>query len=187
MEQQSEIAGYPLQWPMGWGRTDYPGQSRFHTSFGVARDSLLREVELLGGTNVIISSNIRLRRDGYPYTNTGRPSDQGVCVYFALNGESQAVPCDKWILIEDNMQAINRTVEALRGLERWGAKEMVNAAFRGFKALPMATRYFDGCTTKEETQSRFRKLAKEMHPDKGGDMQSYVEMQEEYTERLLNI
>lgn len=34
------------------------------------------------------------------------------------------------------MRAIEKTIEALRGLERWGAKEMVNAPFRGFKALP---------------------------------------------------
>jgi hypothetical protein len=34
------------------------------------------------------------------------------------------------------VRAIDLTIAALRRLDRWGTKELVNAAFSGFKALP---------------------------------------------------
>src|SRR5690606_9584801 len=129
------MEAYPLQWPDGWPRTDRPARARFDTSFARARAELLNELRLLGATGVVISSNIELRRDGLPYANAKQPDDRGMAVYFTLRGEQQCIPCDVWDRTEDNLQAIRLTVAALRGLDRWGAKEMVNAAFRGFKAL----------------------------------------------------
>ena len=34
------------------------------------------------------------------------------------------------------MQAIAKTIEALRGINRWGTGDMMEAAFKGFSALP---------------------------------------------------
>jgi DnaJ-domain-containing protein 1 len=36
----------------------------------------------------------------------------------------------------EHARKIELTIAALRGLDRWGAKELLNAAFWGFKALP---------------------------------------------------
>jgi hypothetical protein len=63
------------------------------------------------------------------------PEDQGVAVYFTYNGSEQCIPCDKWRTIRENMRAIELTIAALHGLDRWEAKEVVNAAFFGSKAL----------------------------------------------------
>lgn len=187
------IDAYPLQWPPAWPRTKYREQARFDTSFARARQQLLRELDLLGATGVVISSNIMLRQDGLPYANQKQPEDRGIAVYFTLNGEQQCIPCDKWTRTEDNLQAIRKTVEALRGLERWGAKEMVNAAFRGFKALP-ETIIMGEHTSKawwevlqvsqhadwEVIEAAYKRLLHKTHPDKGGTDFEFQELQVAY-------
>lgn len=186
------IDAYPLTWPQAWPRTLRPTYSRFQTSHWEAVNGLLRELNLLGARDVIISTNIPLRRDGLPYSNYRTPEDTGVAVYFNLNGEAQCIPCDKWNSVADNLQAIRKTVEALRGLERWGAKEMVNAAFRGFKALPETASTIipneawydvlgvDPNASKDEIRAAFKTKAKLYHPDAGGDDQEFARIRKAY-------
>jgi curved DNA-binding protein CbpA len=40
--------------------------------------------------------------------------------------------------------------------------------------------YFFDCSTKEEAKAKYRKLAKELHPDKGGKIESMKELQRQY-------
>lgn len=181
------VDAYPLTWPFGWPRTKRKNRARFNTSFANARDSLLRELNLLGAKKIVISSNLALRRDGLPYANQNYAEDPGIAVYFVLREEEQCIPCDKWGKSGDNLHAINKTVEALRGIERWGAKEMVNAAFRGFKALPAPKpepqiKYFADCVDEDHIKQRFKKLVKELHPDFGGTTPEFQEMKEQYDE-----
>lgn len=184
------IDAYPLQWPAAWPRTKQPQSARFDTTFARARGKLLSELSLLGARDVVISSNIELRRDGLPYANSRQPEDVGIAVYFLLNGEQQCIPSDKWNRIEDNLQAIRKTVEALRGLERWGAKEMVNAAFRGFKALPetiimgehTAKAWYEVLQVsqnadKEVVEAAYKRLLHKVHPDVGGSDFAFQEVQ----------
>lgn len=128
---------YPLCWPAGWLRT--PAQkrkgARFEVSFAVARDELLRELQLLKASSVIISSNVPLRRDGLPYANYRQPEDPGVAVYFQLKGKPHVLACDRWDLVKDNIRAVGLHVAAIRGIERWGVGS-VEQAFMGYQALP---------------------------------------------------
>lgn len=190
------IDDYPLQWPAAWPRTKSPQRARIETSQGAAQSGILRELNLLGATNVVMSTNIELRHDGLPYVRQVRADeDPGVAVYFTLNGEQQCIPCDKWTTIADNMQAIRKTVEALRGLERWGAKETVNAAFRGFKALPetaIVTPYtarpwhevleVSPTASLETIKAAYRSMLHKHHPDKGGDPREFEAVQRAYRE-----
>jgi hypothetical protein len=64
------------------------------------------------------------------------PVDSGVAVYFTRDQQQMVFACDKYDLLRDNMQAIAKTIQAMRGIERWGAGDMMNRAFSGFKALP---------------------------------------------------
>lgn len=82
MQTQQPIEAFPLSWPVSWARTSHPKSSRFKTTFKTARDGVLREVRLMGGKGVIISSNIQLKRDGLPYANFPKLSDTGIAVYF---------------------------------------------------------------------------------------------------------
>lgn len=177
---------YPLQWPPNWRRTESFRRKKaaFHCTFGAVVQSVLNEIKLLGGKNPVISSNIPLRRDGLPYANQRQPEDVGVAVYFQLKGKSQCVPCDTWNKVEDNLRAIEKTISALRGIERWGAKDMVDAAFQGFQQLAYTppVRYFDGFSSKATAKDKYREHCKKLHPDLGGKQEEFQEMQRQYDE-----
>jgi hypothetical protein len=131
---------YPLYWPEGWKRTAYREDSRFKTGFGAARKYLFEELERMGASKVILSTSIPLRNDGMPRANM-RPDggDTGVAVYFERKGKPMVFACDKFKKSEDNIYAIAKTIDAMRGIERWGASDMMERAFSGFKALPSTT------------------------------------------------
>lgn len=182
------IDAYPLSWPAHWPRNQYPEHSRFDTPADAARSGILRELELLGATNVIISTNLELDRTGRPFARQRAIADTGVAVYFDLDGQQRCLPCDKWKLIQDNLHAIELTISALRGLSRWGAKEIVAAAFQGFQALPAGTSSGSWWQTLEvqstaselEIEGAYRKLAKLHHPDVGGDPMTFHRINDAY-------
>lgn len=181
------IDAYPLSWPAHWPRTARPEPSRFGVTFAVARDHLLDELARLGATDIVLSSNVELRRDGLPYANRPEPDDPGVAVYFRLNGENRCIPVDRWDRVKDNLRAAGLTVAALRGLDRWGANQIVDAAFRGFAALPA------GGTTETSAwwevlgvardaspatvRAAYRELVKRHHPDRGGVAETFHAIQ----------
>ncbi len=155
--------------------------------------NLLNQLQLMKASNVVISSNVMLRLDGLPYANQRRPDDSGVAVYFTLKGEQQCIPCDRWDLVDHNIHAIGLTVEALRGLERWGAKEMVDAAFSGFKALPAGSSKsvasgwwtvlgLSRNATRADIETAYRLLVKTHHPDRGGDPDLFKRLNQAYQE-----
>lgn len=173
MEAPTEA--YPLTWPIGRPRACSPEQSRFNTSLGKAIRAVQNEVGRLGGRHLIISSNLPLRRDGMPYANYSQPADRGVAVYFTYKKRPMCFACDRWNRIEDNMWAIAKTIDALRGIERWGSGEMIEQAFTGFVALPAPEQPWQTLgldtsrPTKEQIDAAHRRLASQHHPDKGGD------------------
>jgi hypothetical protein len=194
----TDHTAYPLAWPPGRPRTPSHRResSRFHgttarpstsTESGTyraraplamseSRRQLFAELARLGARRVIVSTNVPLRNDGLPYADARRRvDDPGVAVYFEIKGEKTAIACDRWLSVAENMRAIAKTIEAIRGIERWGSGEMVRAAFRGFKALPPTERPWREIlglpirdVTREEIESRFRELARISHPDTGG-------------------
>ena len=175
---------YPLQWPEGKPRTKYPERSRFNVGPATARDELFRELEMLGGKNIVVSTNVKLRLDGLPYASQRDPDDRGVAVYFSYKGNQVCFCCDRWDLIKDNMQAIRHTISALRGIARWGTGDMVEAAFRGFTALPPPkkeihwTHILDigSAYSIEEIEAQYKSLARKHHPDNGGDVEKMAEI-----------
>ena len=111
---------FPLHWPEGWPRTTSRHSSAFQSSLGDARDHLMHQLDMMGARYTILSSNLELRRDGLPYANQRQPEDPGVAIYFQWRGKQMTFACDRWQKVEDNVRAIGKTVEALRGIERWG-------------------------------------------------------------------
>lgn len=181
------IEAYPLSWPAGWRRQPDPLPSKFKTTLIDARYGLVRQLELLGATDIIISSNAELSRTGDILARQRRIDDTGVAAYFRLDQAQLSIPCDKWVRLEDNLHAIELTVEALRGLERWGAKDMVSAAFAGFAALPETTgrAWWDVLglypeATPPEIETAYRLRLKVAHPDSGGSTEAFHELQQAY-------
>lgn len=197
---------HPLAWPPGWPRTSGSrrrapytyGQPRRAYHSGAAdcsspRDFLLEELRRLGAKGVVISTNVTLRRDGLPYANQRMPEDPGVAVYFQLDGEPRCIPCDRWDRVADNLYAVARTIAALRQLDRDGTHRMVSAAFSGFKALPAhgtGTPWWSVLGIPAEVTDRavivaaYRRLARELHPDVGGDPVAFAALSGAYRQAL---
>lgn len=116
------ITAYPLAWPLHKPRTDqwkieHSGFDRKRT-LATSRDLLVNEVKLLRGTGLIVSSNIPLRLDGLPRSGYAAPRDAGVAIYFKRDKQDMAFACDRWDRVEDNIYAIAKTIDALRGVAR---------------------------------------------------------------------
>ena len=210
------IEAYPLSWPAGVPRTKNRESSRFHTTtrqhsptnpdfswkrkadltLARTRDELLVEIQRLGGTQVVLSTNVELRNDGLPYSNRRKPDDPGAAVYFQRKGKPMAFACDKWDDVPDNLRAITKTIEALRGIERWGASDMVERAFSGFQALPSAPQkrnWWDvlkvGSNERDidKIANKRNQLAFDNHPDRGGSNERMAEINAAYAEAVYHL
>lgn len=180
---------YPLCWPSSWPRTEplRRESSRMKSALSSALKNLQAEVARLGGKNLQLSSNYTLGNE--------RPQDPGVVAYFTRDGDAVAIPCDRWKTLAENVQAIAKTIEALRGIERWGAKHMVKAAFRGFAALPESSSARScwqilGLTPNSSVDAinqAFRQLAQVCHHDLGGSDAAMAELNEARTQALKAV
>ncbi len=182
----SEQSAFPLSWPVGWKRTKAPQYSRFDSpTVAKARDHILAELYRMGVPDyrVVISTNIPLRRDGLPYSNQKEPMDTGVAVYFTLNKSPKALACDKWRTVGENLWSIAKTIEATRGIERWGSVTM-EQAFAGYTALPQKTEDswpevlgVAQAASMDEILLAYRTKAKTTHPDGGGSQEAFIRIQ----------
>lgn len=71
------------------------------------------------------------------------------------------------------MRAIGKTVEAMRGIERWGASDMLDRAFTGFEALAAPEQWWQvlgvgQSASRDEISRAYREKARTAHPDQGG-------------------
>jgi hypothetical protein len=179
---------YPLTWPAGWPRTPVHARtySQFKTTTDKAFGQLVAELERLRARAVIVSSNLKLRNDGFPYANQPRNDDEGIAVYFTRRGKDYVLACDKFSKREDNLRALALTIEAIRGIERWGSSDLMERAFTGFAQLagPMDVRTWsqvlevpDHAPT-EEVREAYRRLRSSTHPDKPtGDAARFNDVQ----------
>jgi len=128
------VEAYPLCWPEGWTRENCKEESNFATSGTKAHKMLMDEIRRMGGTGIVLSTNVPLRQDGMIRMDR-EPVDAGVAVYFTRKQKQVVFACDRFDLLRDNMLSLAKTIEALRGIERWGASEMLERAYSGFKQL----------------------------------------------------
>lgn len=198
-----EIEAFPLAWPQGRPRKRFRNSAKFdaEVSIGRTRDELLHELTRFRASHVVISSNLQLRLDGLLRANQPQPQDPGVAVYFRLNNVPHAIACDAYTKVQHNLRAIAKTIEAQRGILRWGAVT-AEQVFAGFKQLPppsasavdapltleAAAEFVSFGTgsayTKTELIGRVQKyreayriLVKAMHPDAGGLPQQWEKLQ----------
>jgi len=188
----SEQQAYPLSWPEGWSRTQFRKSSNFKRtapefagrrhSMEESCDFLADELGRLGAKKQILSTNVQRRLDGRPYSGQGQPRDPGAAVYFELKGKPVSLACDKWDRVEDNVWAIAKHIEALRGQQRWGVGS-IEQAFRGYTALPglgesEASSWWKTLGVPinagpDQVKEAYRILVKKHHPDSGGDSEMF--------------
>lgn len=207
--EQSTVDAYPLQWPDGWPRTE-PGDrkyGRFGTrgiepgrSWSSSKDITIAqaitrirsELSALDGgrthwdridpDQTVISTNLRQRNDGLPYSNQRDPEDPGAAVYFVMDGKRQCIPCDSYTKVAQNLAGIAATIEALRTLERHGSG-LMERAFTGFTALPppivgeppwYEVLQVPADAGPDAVRAAYRSLRKCSHPDHGGDADRFA-------------
>jgi hypothetical protein len=98
-----------------------------------------------------------------------------VAVYFRYGKREMCFACDAFRTVRENAYSIAKTIEALRGIERWGASDMMERAFRGFAALAASSQddWWDvlECLPTADTDTinaQYRVRARSAHPDAGG-------------------
>ena len=139
----------PLSWPNVWPRTSIEKQDRGWqfkrrsdgyggrlVTFAEGRDSLYDELRKLGATSPVVTTNHPTDRYGIPTESKRRIGDEGVAVYFSLNGTPMVMASDRFDNAAANMRSLALAIEALRQLERHGGGTMMEKAFTGFVALP---------------------------------------------------
>ncbi|MFZ4286601.1 hypothetical protein [Variovorax sp. HJSM1_2] len=187
---------YPLTWPEGWKRTAAsarkPGLFRksgndLSVFQGVER--VLEELAKLSihTDDVIISTNLQTRLDGYPRSNQAKPSDTGVAVYWQQNPKApmRCMAVDQYDDVAQNLAAIAATLEAMRAIKRHGGAAILDRAFTGFTALPAPAsqrgwrevlEYGNGPAVASQIQQHYRILLKSTHPDHGGTHAAMAEL-----------
>jgi hypothetical protein len=190
------ITNYPLTWPIRRPRTRNRKRAAFR-SRGSARLTiadacarLLRELRRLGVRQAIVSSNAPPTSTGLPRSSSSEPADPGAAVYFERAGRPYCLACDRWDRVADNIAAIAAEIEANRGRERWGVVTL-DEAFEAFVArLPATTQWWQKLglahpdVTPDHLRKVFRELARQHHPDLGGDAAKMSEYTAAYEEGL---
>ncbi len=187
-----DITNYPLSWPVGRDRT--PLNSRKRSAFGrhsviqSAKD-LENQMKIMRATGLVISTNVKVRNDGLPYSSQRPPDDTGVAVYFDWKKKPIVFACDKWRTVEENLWAIAKHIEALRGQERWGVGSL-DQAFAGYAALPDPNERkpwevlgISPTATSEDARLAYKALCRKYHPDtgeNGGDVEQFDRVQKAY-------
>lgn len=186
------VEAFPLAWPEGWERienNDYREEAQFTVNMARARDDLIAEIIRLCGRYpdplMVISTNVSLRLDGLPYANQRAPEDPGAAVYFRYRGTQRVFACDIYRRVEHNLRAIGKTIEAIRGIERWGASDMLERAFTGFEALPAPDSWRKILNVSADADwgtvhNVYMSRRAQCHPDRGGDPDEFDSIMKAY-------
>lgn len=141
-------ARYPLAWPAKRPRRKAAARVRGEFSeaaetkgktkaitLSTACDRLEDQIDRLGGTYPVLSSNVELRMDGRPRADRAPPVDPGICVYFQLKGVPYVLACDTFTDVAQNIAAVANHIDTLRRQERYGVASATEA-LQAFQALP---------------------------------------------------
>lgn len=206
---------YPLHWPDHWPRTSTGGRRRSnfntrHDTGAVCRtkrsltvaEGLRRVLDALRkmgvpSYNVIISTNMQVKGDGLPYSGRRDPEDPGVAVYWRRGDRQECIAIDQYDRLADNLAAIAGTLDALRGIERWGGAAILERAFTGFAALPPAASStasawwlvlgVDHSASAADIESAYRRARREAHPDHGGSAEKFDAVQKAWRQARAEL
>lgn len=121
-------------------------RSQFDTTWTKTLDLLGREIDHLGGHDVVIEVDVReqdIRIDGMLRANARSDSPAVVVAFDTRDHGPMLYRCDRYVAQwhdqgpdwQHNVRAIALTLEALRAVDRYGATE-TGQQYTGFKALP---------------------------------------------------
>ncbi|WP_375445770.1 DnaJ domain-containing protein [uncultured Fibrella sp.] len=226
---------YPLQWPYGWPKTvlhEAWSTSKLET-LASERDTLLKELERLGATKVVITSNGQVGASGQLLAKQAKLREPGVTVFFRLGTFDYAIASDRYDSLAGNLRALGSTVNCLRTISRHHSPYLLRhllspLCWRACSARPEPGAHSSADNTRsagsgqrkkgqqkpppkqeqarrppptpkatpwrvmlgdlgkvltwETVKKNYRKLAMELHPDKGGTTTGFQDLQRAYEE-----
>lgn len=166
--------------------------SRFDSTWTKTLNLLGREIDMLGGRDVVLEIDVReqdIKLDGMLRANA-RSASPAVVVAFESKHGPMLYRCDRFTSKwsdqgpdwQQNVRAIALTLESLRAVDRYGATE-TGQQYTGFKALPAGRSMPASHTTTEQARevitsvvgvvdrpwdTRFKVARAEAHPDRNG-------------------
>lgn len=207
---EEDIRAYPLSWPIGRPRAKSREAAPFHAKATETRTrpsgekytisktrvrsisegvrAVAEELRRFGASGVVISTNVKPTLSGTPSRETPKGNDPGVAVYFRLNGQPHAIAVDKWDRVADNLTAVSKHIEAIRGQLRWGCADVAQV-FAGFRALPAVGApkpwwtimgFREPPASPEVLERKRDELARLHHPDRGGNPNQMAEINAAY-------
>lgn len=206
---------YPLQWPLGWRRTERRREARFGKSargggpvnpyvaarpltITEAHDRLSDELVKMAVDlrTVVISTNVAQTMSGRPRSGQRKPHDPGAAVYWVdtFNGKPRVMAIDQYDRVEDNIAALAATVAAMRAIERHGGAVILERAFTGFEALPAprtAREWWEvlgvpRSADRSAVRAAYRALASVHHPDRAaGSHEAMAELNAAHEKAML--
>lgn len=115
-----QITSHSLTWPKSRKRSKIKKHSQFgKVSISRAIDEIIATLGRMGcpSWNVIISTNVQLKSNGLPYSGRKSPDDSGVSIWWRdTDGSRKVMAIDKYNTVQDNLWAVHKTLEAMRGI-----------------------------------------------------------------------
>lgn len=160
----------------------------FKAKWSATLAELDRELRYLDARDIVIETNhpsAQVRLDGWLRADAGEPHHPGVILSFTSRHGPLRYACDSYNGWQSNVRAILLTLEALRGVERWGAAARAEQ-YRGWSELPSGASSTEamrrvlldegdpgadldpGRLSEEGWRSVYRAALKSAHPDAGG-------------------
>lgn len=185
-----------------WGRKRAP----FKATVGNSVALLKRELGMLRAKHVVIQmqcDETQIRNDGYPRADC--KAGDGIIVTFDSEYGPLSYPCDTFRGWWNNLRAIALALEALRKVDRYGVTKR-GEQYTGWKALPGGTQTLESMSAIKAAgivamtggymvadvmheldvyRNAYRIAAKKLHPDVGGDVESFQLLQE--AKRVLDL
>lgn len=190
-----EARPLPPVWPTGQRTPEHERQySRFKAPYSRTLEQLQYELRVLDAVEpVIIEAGYEaheIRLDGLPRKGA-KPRDPAVIVSFDSRVGPLRYGCDTYWSHEDNLRAVALTLEHLRAVDRYGVTKR-GEQYQGWAALPPSgngemsrgeaeafirhcgERY--GMQPDADTGLHYRRAARSMHPDVGGDPAEWAKL-----------
>jgi hypothetical protein len=179
-----------VDWPAGFERTppaervQYP--HGFQTAMADAFENIVTELKRMNVDEWRVDSGTDHRSDKphLPYAGApNKPDDPGVVARWTVDGEQFAAACDQWNNVRDNAQATALYLDAKRALDRYGVataeSEFATARLPSGDdvvtgaAPPHQVLGVDADAGDQEVRAAYRDLAKDVHPNRGGDRDAF--------------
>lgn len=194
-----KVLPYPLSWPEKFPRREAYRREKgsFKSTLSAAITNVQKSLELFAKDSgkkledLSISSNVTL--------GTTNPADPGVAVWFVWDGMQVCIAVDRYNKLEANLQAIHHIIEARRVELRHGTLALVRATLTGFIALPapagapakrtwrQVMNFTSEPVSLDLLEQRYRLLASQRHPDKGGSNEAFSELGTAYAEAKKEV